>query len=149
MVAPLGGDWNKKTINAHHEIIIVIKPLTSSITLQIWKMHWVMASPVPDSVTALSVELGNISLATWIDAPVTSLISLILDPPFPINEPHWLAGTMSRRLIGGRGTPLPLLELSWNWEHHCVGERKLTTTFRGKRYKLPSSWVVGVCEEAK
>ena len=37
-------------------------------------------------------------------APVTSLISLILDPPFPIREPHWLAGTISLRVMGGRGT---------------------------------------------
>lgn len=51
-------------------------------------MHCVIASPVPDNVTALSVELGNISEATCIEAPVTSLISLILEPPLPINEPH-------------------------------------------------------------
>ena len=34
-------------------------------------------------VTALSVEFGSISLATCIEAPVTSLISRIFDPPFP------------------------------------------------------------------
>lgn len=73
-------------------------------------MHCVIASPVPDNVTALSVEFGNISEATCIDAPVTSLISLIFEPPLPINEPHWLAGTISLREIGGRGTELlPLL----------------------------------------
>lgn len=32
----------------------------------------------------------------------TSLISLILQPPFPMREPHWLAGTTSRRVTGGR-----------------------------------------------
>ena len=31
----------------------------------------------------------------------TSLISLIFDPPFPIMEPHWLAGTIKRNVIGG------------------------------------------------
>jgi len=34
------------------------------------RMHGAMASGEPVIVTALSVELGNISLATWIDAPV-------------------------------------------------------------------------------
>ena len=60
-----------------------------------------MASLPPLMVTALSVELGSISLATWIDAPVTSRISLIFDPPLPISDPHWDAGTMSLKVIGG------------------------------------------------
>ncbi len=65
----------------------------------------VIASGVPDIVTALSVELGSISLATCIDAPVDSLISLILEPALPISEPHWLAGTISRNVTGGLGAP--------------------------------------------
>lgn len=80
-------------------------------------MHCVMASLVPDMVTARSVELGSMSEATWIEAPVTSRISLILDPPLPIREPHWDAGTISLRVMGGLGTP-PLPWMSWNWEHH-------------------------------
>jgi hypothetical protein len=55
-------------------------------------------------VTALSVELGSISEATWMEAPVTSLISLILDPPFPMSDPHCEAGTIRRKVMGGRGT---------------------------------------------
>lgn len=31
----------------------------------------------------------------------TSRISLILEPPFPIRDPHWLAGTTSRNVTGG------------------------------------------------
>ena len=31
----------------------------------------------------------------------TSRISLILAPPLPIIDPHWLAGTTKRRVIGG------------------------------------------------
>lgn len=58
--------------------------LTSSITQHIWWIHWVIASDVPVKVTARSVEFGNISLATWIEHPVTSRISLIFEPPFPI-----------------------------------------------------------------
>lgn len=34
------------------------------------RMHGIMASGEPVIVTALSVEPGNISLATWISAPV-------------------------------------------------------------------------------
>jgi hypothetical protein len=55
-------------------------------------------------VTALSVEFGNISLATWIEAPVTSRISRILEPPFPIKEPHCDAGTINLNVMGGFGT---------------------------------------------
>ena len=77
MVVPLGGD--------------------SSITQQMLYMHWVIALLDPLMVTALSVELGSISLATWIEAPVTSRISLILDPPLPIRDPHCDAGTISLR----------------------------------------------------
>ena len=67
-------------------------------------MHCVIASLPPETVTARSVELGSISLATWIDAPVISRISFIFEPPFPMREPHWEAGTTSRKVIGGRGT---------------------------------------------
>lgn len=31
----------------------------------------------------------------------TSRISLILEPPLPIRDPHWLAGTTSRSVTGG------------------------------------------------
>ena len=70
-------------------------------------MHCVIASLVPEMVTARSVELGSISDATCIEAPVTSRISLIFEPPFPMREPHCDAGTMRRKVIGGRGMPEP------------------------------------------
>ena len=54
-----------------------------SANVYVTQENWVMASDVPVSVTARSVEFGNISLATWIEHPVTSRISLIFDPPFP------------------------------------------------------------------
>ena len=28
---------------------------------------------------------------------------MIFEPPFPIREPHWDAGTTSRKVMGGRG----------------------------------------------
>ena len=46
-------------------------------------------------VTVLSVEFGSNSEATWTLAPVTSRISLILEPPLPIKDPHCEAGTTS------------------------------------------------------
>lgn len=44
--------------------------LTSSITTQICFTHWMMASGVPEMVTARSVEFGSISPATCTWAPV-------------------------------------------------------------------------------
>lgn len=38
---------------------------TSSITTQICLTHWIIASGVPEIVTARSVELGSMSPATW------------------------------------------------------------------------------------
>ena len=35
---------------------------------------------------------------------LTSRISLIFDPPLPMRDPHWLAGTTNRRVTGGLGT---------------------------------------------
>lgn len=105
--------WTRVTYRRFHATGI----RTSSITQHMWYMHCVMASLVPDMVTARSVELGSISEATWIEAPVTSRISLIFDPPLPMREPHWEAGTMSLRVIGGLVAPPPLW-LSWNCEHH-------------------------------
>lgn len=92
---------------------------TSSMTQQMWYMHWVIASLVPEMVTVRSVELGNISEATWIRAPVTSRISLIFEPPLPMREPHWDAGTMSLRVMGVLVVPPPPPPwTSWNCEHH-------------------------------
>jgi len=83
-------------------------------------------------VTARSVEFGNISLATWIEAPVTSLISLILEPPLPMREPHWDAGTTRRKVIGGRGTvpgDMRLLRSSSNLLHMRVNALKMDSVF--------------------
>lgn len=43
---------------------------TSSMTTHICLTHWIMASGVPEIVTARSVELGSMSPATWTWAPV-------------------------------------------------------------------------------
>lgn len=39
---------------------------------------------------------------------LTSLISFIFAPPFPMREPHWLAGITSRRVTGGLELMVPL-----------------------------------------
>jgi len=46
-------------------------------------MHWVICSALPLKVTARSVELGSISLATWMEQPVVWRISLIFEPLLP------------------------------------------------------------------
>ena len=66
-----------------------------------------IASLVPDTVTALSVELGSISDATTTEAPLISHISFIFEPPLPIREPHWDAGIIKWRVIGGLGIAIP------------------------------------------
>lgn len=73
----------------------------SSMTTQICLTHSIIDCGVPATVMALSVELGNMSPATCTWAPADSLISLILQPPLPISEPHWLAGTTRRMVTGG------------------------------------------------
>ena len=66
-----------------------------------------IVSLFPEIVTVFSVELTSISDATTIEAPVISRISLILDPPFPISDPHCEAGTNRRSVTGGRGMDVP------------------------------------------
>jgi hypothetical protein len=56
-----------------------IRAPTSDIMPHIWYMHCITASLVPDTVTARSVELGSISLATcivigWLHSRCCSLI---------------------------------------------------------------------------
>lgn len=56
-------------------------------------------------------------------SPVTSLISLILEPPLPIRDPHWLAGTTSRSVTGGllvAGLLLMELMMSWGGRGGCT-----------------------------
>lgn len=50
---------------------------TSSITEQMCLTHWVMACGVPEMVTALSVESGSMSPATWTWAPVVLMLAHI------------------------------------------------------------------------
>lgn len=52
------------------KIICCLTVLTSSMTEQMCLTHWVMACGVPEIVTALSVESGSMSPATWTWAPV-------------------------------------------------------------------------------
>lgn len=48
----------------------------------------------------------------------TSRISLILQPPFPMREPHWLAGTTIRRVTGGLLVAvLFVIELLMSWKN--------------------------------
>lgn len=54
-------------------------------------------------------------------APRTSRISLILQPPLPMRDPHWLAGTTSRRVTGGRlAAVLLVMELLMSCEEEEV-----------------------------
>lgn len=106
-------------------------PLTSSMTTQTCFTHSMIEWVVPAMVMARSVEFGSMSPATCTWAPVdckniqirkttqgaswkceictiildvcshTSRMSLILQPPLPMREPHWLAGTTIRRVTGG------------------------------------------------
>ena len=91
-------------------------------TTHMWKTHWVMASLLPLIVTARSVELGSISEATWMEAPVTSRISLILDPPLPMSDPHCDAGTTRRKVMGGRGTVVGVTRLARSWRKRVSKE---------------------------
>ena len=84
----------------------------SDMILQMLLTHRMTALQPPDMVTARSVELGSISLATWMEAPVTSLISLILEPPLPMSAPHCEAGTTNRKVIVGI-TAVPEDMRSW------------------------------------
>jgi hypothetical protein len=72
---------------------------TSNITIHIWWIASVIASAVPLILTVLSVEFGKRSDATFTIAPLASRISLIFTPPFPINDPHWDAGTISFSVV--------------------------------------------------
>lgn len=55
-----------------------LMPLTSSMTEQMCLTHWVMACGVPEMVTALSVESGSMSPATWTWAPVVLILPDIM-----------------------------------------------------------------------
>lgn len=56
----------------------------------------------------------------------TSLISLILQPPLPMSEPHWLAGTTRRMVTGGLLVAVLLvIEVLMSWRESDM-MRKLT-----------------------
>ena len=58
---------------------------------------------------------------------ITSRISLIFAPPFPMIEPHWLAGTTKRSVIGGIVVQVCLR--SWTIEKVSSINEKKTNVF--------------------
>lgn len=65
------------------------------------------------------------------EGSVTSLISLILEPPLPIRDPHWLAGTTSLSVTGGllvAGLLLIELMISWGGRKTRVGLHSMPHT---------------------
>jgi len=69
-----------------------------------------------EGLTVRGVEEGGLGMPgrgsadTCIEAPVVSLISLILPPSLPMMAPHWLEGT-SRLRCRSRSSPSPLRSL--------------------------------------
>lgn len=119
--------------------------LTSSITEQMWYIHLDMDSAFPPNVTARSVEFGNISLATWMVAPEISRISLILDPPLPINEPHWEAGTINRKVTGALAFwPCPFC----GYQKKSKKKKEFKTFFQSKSISKVTHFVVELFELA-
>lgn len=55
-------------------------------------------------IPVLFLVLGAHMFYIVLSLILTSRISLIFDPPLPMRDPHWLAGTTSRRVTGGLGT---------------------------------------------
>lgn len=74
----------------------------------------------------------------------TSLISFILQPPLPISEPHWLAGTTRRMVTGGLLVAVLLVIevlMSWRERFNEKAVQHVTcaaTTFPNKRCSLRS-----------
>lgn len=67
---PFISSWTNVTFFARIVADLEDPLLTSSMTEQMCRTHWVMACGVPEIVTALSVESGSMSPATWTWAPV-------------------------------------------------------------------------------
>lgn len=64
----------------------------------------------------------------------TSLISLILQPPLPMSEPHWLAGTTRRMVTGGLLVAVLLvIEVLMSWRDDYT---------RGKLKYVQKMWPV-------
>lgn len=63
------------------------------------------------------------NLYTTSPMQLTSLISLILQPPLPMSEPHWLAGTTRRMVTGGLLVAVLLvIEVLMSWTEHGGGK---------------------------
>lgn len=73
--------------------------LSTRLLEEIWFPSCFGAGPV----CGRSEDGVNVSLCL-----LTSLISFIFAPPFPMREPHWLAGITSRRVTGGLELMVPL-----------------------------------------
>ena len=108
-------------------------------------MHCVMVSGVPVMVTVRSVEFGNISEATWMEAPLISRISLIFDPPLPMIEPHWVAGTINLKTSGGINPPqLPFWRSKYYDEGRASEKWTKRTTDNRVSMSVHTSWTLAV-----
>lgn len=61
-----------------------------------WEFYVFAIVKITQMINLLLIETAEVEKVL-----PTSLISLIFEPPFPMREPHWLAGTTSLRVTGG------------------------------------------------
>lgn len=72
-----------------------------------------------------SSRIGKPIPQTWTWGLELSRISLILQPPFPMREPHWLAGTTSLRVTGGLlAAVLLVIELLMSYKKKKLGYQR-------------------------
>lgn len=64
---------------------------------------------------------------------LTSLISLILEPPLPMSEPHWLAGMTSRSVTGGLLVTVPFATRA---AKSLRDKHRIDSVFNGKWLKI-------------
>lgn len=109
---PRANDWGR----------VLQFALSQEATAYPWSRH-ILLLAVPSISAHAFLPTQWLSTHRAGKGPVTSLISLILEPPLPIREPHWLAGTTNLSVTGGllvAGLLLMELMMSWGWRKVCM-----------------------------
>lgn len=118
--------WRRKLWRGSVWELLILPQRFSLTIIQTFVLKYLNSSVMVDGSSCLQDDLWFLSPSLQ---TLTSRISLILEPPLPMREPHWLAGMTNLKVTGGLLVTVPLAtNAARSWERDGERHRVVTLT---------------------
>lgn len=126
VVARIPRIWRRKLWRGSVWELLILPQRFSLTIIQTFVLKHLNSSVMVDASSCLQDDLWFLSPSL---RTLTSRISLILEPPLPMREPHWLAGMTNLKVTGGLLVTVPLAtNAARSWERDGERHRVVTLT---------------------